>query len=252
VSADQLRQWLKEGRANAQTKVQPEGSTEWKPLSDLPEFAGLPGVGTPPTPAVNPDALAAEIIARDYQVNIGDCVSRAWRLLKSDFWLLVGASFVAGIIGQNLGIISLIIGGPMMGGLCALYLKKIRKQPAQFGDIFIGFSTAFVPLMLAYIVAGLLTGLGFLFCILPGVYLAVAWMFTIALVIDKKLDFWPAMELSRKVVNKHWWSLFGLVIVLGLLALAGVLACCIGVFVTASIAQVALVFAYEDIFGSRA
>ena len=41
-------------------------------------------------------------------------------------------------------------------------------------------------------------------CILPGIYLGVAWIFTEALVIDKKLEFWPAMELSRKVVSRHW------------------------------------------------
>src|SRR5262249_41137346 len=52
-SADGLRQWIAEGRANAQTKIQVEGSTEWKPLADLPEFsAGQVGsVGTAPLPA---------------------------------------------------------------------------------------------------------------------------------------------------------------------------------------------------------
>jgi uncharacterized membrane protein len=149
-------------------------------------------------------------------------------------------------------LIGLIIGGPMTGGLYAFFLRKIRRQPVQFGDIFIGFSTAFVPLMLAHIVSGLLTGLGLLLCIIPGIYLGVSWMFTLALVIDKKLDFWPAMELSRKVVGKHWWALFGMAIVFGLLAIAGVLACCVGVFVTATIAQVAFIYAYEDIFGTPA
>jgi len=51
ISADQLRQWLAEGRANAQTKVLAEGTTEWKPLSEFPEFfpsASVPGATTPP------------------------------------------------------------------------------------------------------------------------------------------------------------------------------------------------------------
>jgi hypothetical protein len=41
VSADQLRQWITEGRANSQTMVQGPDSTEWKPLSSFAEFAGL-------------------------------------------------------------------------------------------------------------------------------------------------------------------------------------------------------------------
>src|SRR5438046_3002438 len=39
ITAEQLRQWIAEGRANGQTMAQPEGSTEWKPLSSFPEFA---------------------------------------------------------------------------------------------------------------------------------------------------------------------------------------------------------------------
>jgi TM2 domain-containing membrane protein YozV len=39
VSAEQLRGWIAENRANGQTPVQAEGSQEWKPLSSLPEFA---------------------------------------------------------------------------------------------------------------------------------------------------------------------------------------------------------------------
>jgi hypothetical protein len=55
IPVEQLRQWLAEGRANAQTKVRAEGSTEWRMLSELPEFAAAaagapPAIG--PTPAV--------------------------------------------------------------------------------------------------------------------------------------------------------------------------------------------------------
>ncbi len=38
VNADQIRQWIAEGRVNAQTKAQAEGSAEWTPLGEFPEF----------------------------------------------------------------------------------------------------------------------------------------------------------------------------------------------------------------------
>ncbi len=50
VSAEGLRQWIAEGRANAQTKIQVEGSTEWKRLEELPEFSTGPAA-TAPLPA---------------------------------------------------------------------------------------------------------------------------------------------------------------------------------------------------------
>jgi uncharacterized membrane protein len=108
-----------------------------------------------------------------------------------------------------------------------------------------------VPLMLASLISGILTGLGLLLCILPGLYLGVSWLFSVALVMDRKMDFWPAMELSRKVVSKHWWLMFGLAIVMFLVVILGLLACFIGVLVAIAIAEASLMYAYEDIFGSR-
>jgi hypothetical protein len=49
VTDGQLRQWIAEGRANAQTQTLASGATEWKPLSLLPEFAGLFAPTPPPT-----------------------------------------------------------------------------------------------------------------------------------------------------------------------------------------------------------
>jgi hypothetical protein len=48
VTANQLRQWVVEGRANAQTQTFVEGATEWKPLVTLPEFANHFAAESPP------------------------------------------------------------------------------------------------------------------------------------------------------------------------------------------------------------
>jgi hypothetical protein len=53
VDLAQIKQWIQDGRAGAQTKVQPEGATEWQILGEVPELAallasGAPG-GAPPT-----------------------------------------------------------------------------------------------------------------------------------------------------------------------------------------------------------
>ena len=49
VAAGQLRQWMAEGRANAQTPVLAPAAQAWKPLGTLPEFVGP---FTPPRPPV--------------------------------------------------------------------------------------------------------------------------------------------------------------------------------------------------------
>jgi len=59
--------------------------------------------------------------------------------------------------------------------------------------------------------------------LIPMIYLQVSWAFTLPLIIDKRMDFWPAMQISRKMVVKHWWQVFGFFIVCGLVYLVGVL-----------------------------
>jgi uncharacterized membrane protein len=135
-----------------------------------------------------------------------------------------------------------------MGGLYFYYLKKIRSQFATLNDAFTGFSLAFVQLLLASLVSGLLTCVGMLLCIIPGIYLAIAWYFSFALVMDKRMEFWPAMELSRLVINKIWWPVLCFAILLGLINLGGMLLLCVGMFVTFPITMAAAAYAYESIF----
>lgn len=97
---------------------------------------------------------------------------------------------------------------------------------------------------------GFIGVLSVLFMILVFFVVYAMWMFTLPLIVDKGLQFWPAMELSRKVFLKDWRDLLLLLILCGLIAMSGILLCVIGIFFTAPIAIGAVTYAYEDIFGS--
>jgi len=54
ASAEEIRRWIADKRANAQTLVQMEGAQEWKPLGSFSEFASElksvpPPIAPPPT-----------------------------------------------------------------------------------------------------------------------------------------------------------------------------------------------------------
>ncbi|HEX4264617.1 MAG TPA: DUF4190 domain-containing protein [Verrucomicrobiae bacterium] len=53
ISAEQLRQWIAEGRAIATTLVQAPGTTEWKTLGSIPEFSLLFAAAVVTVPAVS-------------------------------------------------------------------------------------------------------------------------------------------------------------------------------------------------------
>jgi hypothetical protein len=215
--------------------------------------------------AAAPAEPLAQWLARDYQLNIRQCLKRAWTLVRNNFWPLVGMSaFVmvvlsaassSGFVLKNghasgsISILALLVTGPFYGGLFFYFLKKIRGEAAGVEAAFTGFRQPLPHLVLGGFVAALLTLLGFLCLILPGIYLLVAWKFTFPLIVDKGLDFWTAMRLSRKVISKHWWKFFGLVIVLAMINLAGMLALVVGLFVTIPVTIATLMYAYEDIIG---
>ena len=91
----------------------------------------------------------------------------------------------------------------------------------------------------------------YLVCMVPVTYLGVNWLFTLPLIVDKKMGFWTAMKTSWKMVHKHWFHVFGLMILLGIINLAGFCACCVGLLVTGPLCAAVLMFAYEDIFGRK-
>jgi uncharacterized membrane protein len=85
--------------------------------------------------------------------------------------------------------------------------------------------------------------------IAPGIYLAIAYIFTVPLIVGKKMEFWPAMEASRKLITKKWTSFFGFSLVLTLINFAGVLLCGVGLLFTAPLTICAIAAAYESIVG---
>ncbi len=275
VTVEQVQAWIAGGRANLDTQAKRVGESAWQRIGDFPEFSGAaagaasaasappPPLAAAPVPGrtaaagtvrVDPKAYADDLIARAAKLDIGSCLERGWNLLKANFWPLVGTTFVLVIvmlIAQSIPFLGLIVGllltGVFYGGLYFFYLKKIRGQPAELGDAFAGFSLAFLPLMLASLVVTLLTTLGLLLLILPGIYLAVSYAFVYLLIVDHKLEFWCAMEVSRRVVTAQWWRVFGLMILGGIIAILGVLGLIIGIFITMPILIGAIAYAYEDL-----
>jgi GYF domain 2 len=252
VSAEQVRDWIKQGRASAQTKIRPEAGGEWRTIGELPEFASAPGTPAAPplagtgTVQLDIDALAAETLARQPKIQIGACFSRGWRLVTERFWLSVGVVLVGMLVQQ----VPLIV-GVMQAGLMWFFLKRARGEEVRFEDAFAGFSVAFLPTFLAGIVMVLLLLVGFALCVIPGLVFAVLWSFTWLLLMDKRLDFWPAMELSRKVLWPNFWGMFGLLFVSMLVIILGLLCCYVGVLVAMPVVLAAHACAYDDFFPRR-
>lgn len=266
ASMEDLQRWIGERRANARTKIRREGEAGWTTLGAVPELAELLGEAggpassseTGPPPLVGPgEELAEAVFRREPVLNIGDCFSRGWNLLVEHPGLLIGSTALVALLIFGVGsvpavgvAVSMAFLFVLLGGLNLVFLRHLRGQSADIGIVFAGFSGALlVPLLLAGVIASALSFVGLMLCLVPGVYLIVCWgMYAPLLIIDRRLDFWQALECSRRVVTRYWWPHFGLFLLAFLVVCAGVLACGVGVIVALPLAIAAVVVAYEDTF----
>ena len=109
ATADLLREWIAEGRADAQTQVWAEGASQWRPLAEYAEFA--------PLLAMRPPSLAAP----------GTACSAA----RPPSPLLATASLVMGLLSLTCGLCC-CYGLPfnLLGIVFALVaLAQMRHQP---------------------------------------------------------------------------------------------------------------------------
>lgn len=255
ADAAQIRRWFAENRVRRDSLVQLDGTAEWKPLSAFPEFADLinaaPGTPPPLFPAVtppsapDPDLLVAEVLARNPSVQIGSCISRGWNLVTANFWLCVGVTFVGSVVAN----VPFLL-GPAYAGLFWFFLKQIRGRNAKFEDAFEPFNVALLQTFLAGLVWSILVSLGMMLCVIPGLVFGALWAFTWPLLMDKRLEFWPAMEVSRRVLWPNFGGIFCLWCICFLLLLGGMLACYVGIFVAMPVIIAAQAYAYEDFFGN--
>lgn len=291
VTGDAVRQWILQNRANSKTLVKADDSSDWRPLGDIPEFAG--SFGAPPpqraaapaapppiaVPKLDPMALKAALEARDYDLNIGDCLGSAWRMLMANFWLIVGGAFLVLVCATAISMVpiagliaSLVLSQVFYGGLYYFYIKLSRGEPTSIGDAFSGFSRSFGQLVLLSIVYNILISIVVIPVVLPAIgmalwawqpvvmvplmmvfaipaiYLSIGWLFASMLVIDRGLEFWDAMELSRKVVSRHWFKVLWFAIVVVVVGISGMLVLFVGMLVTLPLFFASMAHAYETLF----
>ncbi len=189
----------------------------------------------------------------DAQVNMGKWLSNAWDLIFNDlgFFLLITIIYIAIISVASSTIIGeFIVVGPMTVGYFYIIFQKMRGKEVQLGDLSKGFNF-FAAAVLSNILITIFVTVGFLFLILPGIVVMALYLFAPAFILEHNMDFWQAMEASRKVATNHLFELSVFVFLLGLILTLGVLACLVGLLIATPLCLAAIAFAYDDLVGLK-
>jgi hypothetical protein len=214
------------------------------------------------------------------------CIKGGWEMIKSQYWLFVGMSLIAILIGSAVPLGILL--GPMMCGLYLSFFKARRGESVEFGTLFKGFDyfgqsvvaallhvipiiAIVLPAYFLFYVSifvsmaatsagdepnpaaffGVMAMFGLFWFAVMIVILIITIGFTFAypLIVDRKLQGFDAVKLSFKAAFANFWRLLGMMLLTSLLSVLGILACYVGMFLVMPIGYAAIAKAYEQVFG---
>lgn len=168
-------------------------------------------------------------------------------------WNLVQPDLVAWIVGALLmlvlsSVVPVVLQGAMIIGLHIMAIKKIQGKTPEFADVFKGFNF-FVPALVASLLISVGVFFGMILCIVPGLVVGAATMFSYLFIVDRGMDFMPALQASHDVVKNDYMGFTLFFLGLAVLQIVGALLCFVGLLVTLPIMYCAITVAYKETVG---
>ena len=215
------------------------------------------------------------------QIRPIECTKEAWALIKEDYWLLFAISLVGALIG---GVSMYVLIGAMVCGIFFCYLKKIDGGLVAFDDLWVGFkffwpsllvtilivlplvvwmitlfTTIYLPIIMSAVGGSRVSNDELLTFALIALAIDVIVAFVMVcfhallifcfpLIVDRHISSWEAIKLSARAVLKNLGGIGGLIAVNFLLALAGELAFCVGIYLVIPVITATNIVAYRKVF----
>ena len=208
-----------------------------------------------------------------------ECIKEGWQLIKDRYWLFLGITIVAMIVG---GAVPVVIIGPMMCGLYMCLFAKMRGEPVEFGMLFKGFdyftqglvaaAIQTLPVILilavgqvifvAFTMISLPTRRGdpmppqffigltlfVLFAMIVSLAIHSVFLFAYPLIVDRNLSGLDAIKVSYRAALANFGGIVGLILLISGMGILGVLACYVGAFLVMPISFAAYAVAYRRVF----
>ena len=195
---------------------------------------------TPPSAVPTPTAVSGDGTAQT-----GRWIAAGWDLIKGDWMPFVLMALVFLVVTNC---VPVVLQGTMMAGFHIACIRKMMSGRAEVGDLFKAFNY-FGATLLAFLVITVFWFLGTLLCLIPGLVVAAMYLFTYLFIVDKKMEFWPAMQASHELVKKDYFGFTLFLLTLFLINIGGFLLCFVGLLITMPLSFAAITVAYRDLVG---
>lgn len=182
------------------------------------------------------------------KIHIRKALGVGWESYKRRPWYLLGLTIAVTVLfAVSIGnMVATALSSIVYAGYLIILIKHYRGEAFVFDDLFMS-DKRWIYFAFLAIIKGILILIGLICFIVPGVYLAVRWIFAEYLVIDQGMRPLEALRESSRLTEGHRWHLFLYSVVAVLLLLLGLLCLLVGFFVAMTVLLVATFVLYEEV-----
>jgi uncharacterized membrane protein len=193
---------------------------------------------------------------------VGETIDRGWNTFKKWVALLIGAQLVVygvpafmewvggvqsgdgGEPGFLMSIAIWVATVTLQLGIVNVYMKLRDGMAAEFADLFTIFPRAWVYLVSSFI-SHVAIFLGLLLFIVPGIIVAIRLNFIPYLILDENIGPIAALQRSWELTRGYTLDLFLYYLLLFAINILGLIALCVGLFVSIPVTGIAVADMYR-------
>ena len=228
----------------------------------------------PPTPGPDPSpqphyappggpTIRFDIIGQAFQMVFADlgtwalaslCVIVVVGAVSAVVYLIaLGVLMKAGLFGMLAaqGALGFVVGSLvnlMMANMYRMVILSLQGQKPMVSEMF-KFDSNTTNILIGSFIVGFAVAIGEMFCYIPGLVIGGLTMFTLPILVDRKLDAMAAITLSIETLKKDWLLAALFYLVISICAGLGAIACVIGVILTLAVLPFGVSMLYRDYLG---
>lgn len=146
------------------------------------------------------------------------------------------------------GVLGILL-APLYVGLIYIVNKYNTKSQIDFADLFIGYKQNFVNILIYSILSGIISSIAMALCFFPIIFVYPFLLLGYPILLFENASATEALGKSFNIAKENYGTFLGATFLGGLISIAGIVLCGIGIIVTAPFIMIVMYSAYCAFLG---
>lgn len=155
---------------------------------------------------------------------------------------IIGAPGFMTYSGANF-LVSLLL-APIFVSLIYVANKSNFKQQITVSDIFFAYRQNFINVVIYALISQIILTISFVVCILPFFFVLPFFMLGYPILLFEKASAFDALKKSFNIAQENYGTILITALLAGVISIAGIVLCCVGIYLTIPFFYIAMYSAY--------